>query len=106
MKLRCLILATLLLSACATEKELVPMGGSRADGIVRESFEFGAFQKPVVDWQQGAATAAQRCAAWGYSGAEAFGGHRTQCTAANAYGCVAWIVTIEYQCTGAAATSR
>jgi YecR-like lipoprotein len=103
MKALALVL-TLLLAGCATQKELVPTGGSRADGIVRESYEFGGFEKPVVDYQQGANLAAQRCAGWGYTGAQGFGGSRSQCEFFNAYGCVRWLVTVEYQCTGGTAS--
>ena len=36
-------------AACATAKELVPVGGSRADGTVQLAFDYGGFEKPVVD---------------------------------------------------------
>jgi hypothetical protein len=91
------------LAACATNKELVPTGGSRADGVVDLSFEFGGFEQPVVNRDQGLVAARARCAAWGYADAEPFGGEKRQCQFSNQYGCGRWLVTISYQCTGGAA---
>lgn len=92
-----------LLSACATDKSLVPTGGSKADGTVDLSYEFGMFEKPVVDMAAAQNAAKQRCAAWGYTEAEAFGGEKRQCQAFDGYGnCIRWFVTVTYQCTGGA----
>jgi len=93
-------LTLLALSSCATPMTPMPTGGDRAGGTVDMSFEVGAFQKPVIDWNQARETAKQRCAAWGYSDADAFGGQKTQCIASNAYGCLRETVTMTYQCTG------
>jgi hypothetical protein len=91
------------LSGCAVQKELIPTGGSRSDGTVELSYEFGMFETPKVDYQQGAQSAAQRCQAWGYTDAEPFGGGKTHCQALNGYGnCLRTLVTIQYQCIGAA----
>lgn len=99
------VLAAGLVSACATPIRPVATGGSRADATVDMSFEFGEFQRPVIDWDQVAADAAKRCASWGYSGAQAFGGANTRCAAPGAYaGCSRQIVTMTYQCTGDGAT--
>jgi len=76
-------------------------GGSRSDGIVRLSYEYGAFNKVHIDEATALETARERCHAWGYKEAEAFGGITRQCQASNMYGCVRWTVTKEYQCTGA-----
>ena len=92
--------ATVALSGCAVQKTLTPIGGSRSDGIVRMAFTVGMFEKPVVNGAQAAATARQRCAAWGYSDAEPFGGQTTQCINGTYQGCNQWQVTVEYQCTG------
>lgn len=90
-----------LMTGCAANKTLVPTGGSKADGTVDLSFEFGVFQKPVVDMVAAQASAKQRCAAWGYTEAEAFGGEKRQCQAFDGYGnCMRWFVTVTYQCTG------
>lgn len=68
-----LLVSTLVLSGCATQKQMVPMGGSKADGTVRMGFDYGLFEKPVLDKNQAIAAAEQRCKAWGYSGTEPFG---------------------------------
>lgn len=96
------VAVAVLLSGCAVHKEWVATGGSRSDGIVRLSYEVGEFEKPQLDEAQGIRVATQRCAVWGYSGAEPFGGHTRQC---NMFGgalnpCAQWMVTREYQCTG------
>jgi hypothetical protein len=96
-----LIALTVVLGGCAVQKMLIPTGGSRADGTVEMSYEFGLFEAPVVNLQQGAEAAKQRCAAWGYSGAEAFGGQRSQCQQRDGMGtCTRTLVTVPYQCTG------
>lgn len=95
------IIAALLSCSCATNKQLIPTGGSKADGTVTLSYEYGLFESPSVDMAQGNEAATQRCAAWGYTGAEAFGGYTTHCQAYNAYGnCLRSLVTVTYQCTG------
>lgn len=94
---------TIALSGCAVQKDLVPTGGSRSGGTVELSYEFGMFEQPQVDLQQGARSAAKRCQAWGYSDAEPFGGQKNQCQQFNGYGnCIHTLVTIQYQCIGAA----
>lgn len=96
-----LLAVVVLLASCATNKSLVPTGGSKADGTVDLSYEFGAFEKPVVDMVSAQRAAKQRCVAWGYSEAEAFGGEKRQCQAFDGYGtCTHWFVTVTYQCTG------
>ena len=100
MKSSLILVAALTLSACATTKTLVPTGGSRADGFVRLSYEYGMFERPIVDRDQAAHTATARCTAWGYSSAQDFGGDESTCIAVNGYGnCIGWRVTVVYQCT-------
>jgi hypothetical protein len=102
MKTMIIATAALALSGCAVQKEMVPTGGSRSDGTVELSYEFGMFETPKVDSAQGAATASQRCRAWGYTDAEAFGGSKSHCQAFNGYGnCLKTLVTVQYQCIGA-----
>jgi len=87
------------LVGCATQKELIPTGGSRSDGVVELSYEYGMFEKPEVDMDQGWAAATEACSAWGYSEARAFGGQTQECQAYNGYGnCVRALVTMKYQC--------
>jgi len=89
------------ISGCATQKVLQATGGSRSDGTVELSYEYGAFEQPQVQWEQGLATARQRCAAWGYPDAEAFGGQKSECNYRDLYGnCARWFVTVTYQCIG------
>jgi YecR-like lipoprotein len=95
-----------LLTGCAVEKQLIPTGGSRSDGTVKLSFEYGAFEVPKLDTTQALKLAQQRCAAWGYTGADPFGGGTKRCTFGNVYGCNRWVVTFEYQCTGTPTASK
>lgn len=90
-----------LLSGCAVTKNWEATGGSRADGVVRLSYEFGEMQKANLSEQQAIGLAAQRCRTWGYTGAEAFGGVTRRCAQPGGLGgCATWQVTKEYQCTG------
>ena len=89
------------LSACAAIKVPQATGGSKADGVVEMSYQYGAFEKPQVQWDQALVTATSGCKAWGYSSAEAFGGTTSQCQAYNGYGnCIRQHVTAKYQCVG------
>lgn len=97
-----MLLATIILlntSGCSVQKQLVPTGGSRSDGIVNMSFEYGLFETPQINAQQGLSSAKQRCLAWGYKDAEPFGGSTRSCTNFGRNGCTRWLVTVEYQCT-------
>jgi hypothetical protein len=95
-----LLASMFVLGGCATPMNYVATGGSRSDGTVKLSYQYGGFQQPVVDAQQGLDLAKSKCAAWGFTGAEAFGGEVRTCTAYNQYGCVQFLVTAEYQCLG------
>lgn len=95
--------AAMVLAACSTNKILTPTGGSRSDGTVEMSYQYGAFERPVIDFNSARVAAEQKCRAWGYSSAEPFGGERRQCQAPDPnIGCAAWFVSMTYQCTGAA----
>lgn len=75
-------------------------GGSRSDGVVRLSYQVKELQKAVLNEQQAIDLAIKRCSAWGYRGAEAFGGATRQCVQNGGFGgCAEWRVTKEYQCT-------
>ncbi len=99
-----LILTLLLASGCVTvPKDWAATGGSKADGVIRLSYEYAEFEQPQVDEQKGLALAAQRCSIWGYTGAEAFGGVTRMCNQTGGMsGCMKWFVTKEYQCTSGA----
>lgn len=90
-----------ILAGCATVSTMTATGGSRADGVVRLSYEVGMFDKVNIDEAEALRTAQARCQTWGYRDAEAFGGATRQCQSSGTYGCNMWLVTKEYQCTGA-----
>ena len=93
-----LFVVTLTIHGCAVQKQLVPTGGSRADGTVKLSYEYGLFEAPKLDAQQGLMAARERCASWGYKNAEPFGGSTQNCIRPTSNGCNRWFVSIEYQC--------
>ena len=101
-KLTLFCIVALLISGCASH---VPMnwqatGGSRGDGTVKLSIQYGYNKIPQLDENQAVSLAAKRCAAWGYTGAEAFGGITTLCNRYDPYlGCIDNFLTKEYQCT-------
>lgn len=101
------LVASAVIAGCATQETLVPTGGNRAGGTVNLSYEYGLFQKPVVNMDQAARSAARTCAAWGYSGAQPFGGQINKCEEFNGYGsCIRTRVTVRYQCTGNPSSSN
>jgi hypothetical protein len=106
-KLVCSLVSIAFLSGCAVQEQWAATGGSRADGTVQLSYEYGEFQEPEVDDAQGVELAASRCAAWGYTGSDPFGGVIRKCEAFGGYGnCLSWFVTKNYQCTGAPSSSN
>lgn len=89
------------LTACTTTKDWAATGGSKADGVIRLSYEMAEFETVQVNEYQAVHLATQRCASWGYTGAEAFGGTTRNCVQPGGFGgCARWAVTKEYQCTG------
>ena len=81
-----LLITTLFLFSCATVKILQPTGGSKADGTVTLSYQYGMFEKPEIDWADALNKAREKCGRWGYSDAEAFGGGTRVCLSVNGYG--------------------
>ncbi|UPT53231.1 hypothetical protein [Synechococcus phage Yong-L1-251] len=98
LKLIPIALAIALLSGCATPKTMQATGGSKSDGTVDMSYDFGAFEAPQVDMRAAARSATQRCQAWGYTNAEAFGGGLSQCISPGNGMCNMTRVTHTYQC--------
>lgn len=97
-------IAALLASGCATQKDWLVTGGSRADGVVSLSYERNEFQRPELDQAEADRLATQKCMAWGYKGAESFGSQRNDCLSRRGFGnCGTRRVTVEYQCTGSPA---
>lgn len=93
-------LVALSVSSCAVNVTPVATGGSKADGTVVISYEFGAFEQPIVNWEAAEADAKARCKAWGYKKASPFGGGNNVCVARNGYGnCIRMRVETTFQCT-------
>ena len=90
--------AIVAVAGCATVSQMAATGGSRADGIVKLSFEVGMFDRVQIDEAAAQKTAKRRCSVRGYNDAEAFGGVTRQCNQPSGYGCMRWFVTREYQC--------
>jgi len=95
-------LGLVVLCSCAKTVNIamVPTGGSRADGTVTLSYEYGANEKPQINMEQARASARERCKAWGYRDAQPFGGETRQCQAPSQYGCLRWFVSSTWQCLG------
>jgi hypothetical protein len=94
-----IVLLTALINGCAVQETLQATNGSKADGVVALSYDYSEFEVPDYNINQGLDVAKQRCAAWGYGGAEPFGGYTKQCTQRGGLlGCAHWFVTIKYQC--------
>lgn len=107
MKAAFVLAMTLALTGCAVQKDWSATGGSRSDGVVRLSYEVAEMEKAIVDEKQAVAIATRRCSAWGYTGAEAFGGATSQCVQAGQLSsCGNKRVTKEYQCTGQAPAAQ
>lgn len=103
MKFKKTILSTLLLmllTSCTTVKTIsVATGGNRADGIVELAYEYDSSRQPIVMKGKTEETAYEKCQAWGYSSAKAFGAAKVDCIQYNGYGsCLKQRVTIPYQC--------
>ena len=88
------------IAGCTTIKEWGATGGSRADGTVRLSYQYGLFEKPQVSAEQGTELARSKCMAWGYTDAQPFGAATEACNNYGDSGCTSWLVTAEYQCLG------
>jgi len=100
MKYITIIITAILISSCSVNKEMQATGGSKADGTIKLSYEYGSLEQPVIDEAAAVKTAVKRCKAWGYKNAEAFGGTTKSCSnrAGLVGGCNQWLVTKEYQC--------
>jgi len=103
-KILLFILVMVLTSGCAVRQistEWQATGGSRGDATVKLSYQYGYGAMPQLSEQQAISMAKKRCKAWGYTGAEAFGGIITVCNQRDPYlGCIDNFVTKEYQCIG------
>ena len=103
--LLCVALVTLGGCAKPVPKDWTPTSGSRADATVKMSYWYDPTSEiPQTNEQQALELAKKRCASWGYSDVEAFGGVMESCTQWVAgFGgpmCIKMVVTKEYQCIG------
>ena len=90
----------LVLTSCTSIKYLQIADGSKSDGTLTLVYEYGAFEKPVVQWDQAKQNATDKCKSWGYKGAEFFDVGVTNCIGYNGYGnCISWRVIYKCQCT-------
>jgi S1-C subfamily serine protease len=88
------------LSSCTSVKYLAISDGSRSDGTLTLMYEYGAFEKPVVQWEAAKKSAIEKCRSWGYYGAEFFDVGTSNCIGYNSYGnCLRWRVIYKCQCT-------
>jgi len=91
------------LSGCVTvPKSWQPIGGSKADGVVKIGYEILDVERTTTSEQQGLDTARSACSAWGYRNAQPFSLESRTC---NIYygrhgnsACKSWIVSRQYQC--------
>lgn len=92
----------ILAGGCAREvhKELVAVGGSKADGVVELGYDYDPeIEIPVTDPEQGKKTAQKRCEAWGYKDVEEFQKLTESCAYTGLYGvCRKVNAYIQYQC--------
>jgi hypothetical protein len=95
------VAGVIILAGCATVTRMAPTSGSRSDGIVKLSFEYGEFDRIEIDEASALQSARQRCAVWGYTDADPFEGYTRQCQRGGGLfgGCSHWFVTKDYQCT-------
>lgn len=83
----------------AVRKNYATTDGSRGDGTIDLSYEYGLNETPIVDKDQGDELAKKRCLGWGYTGAESFDSGLRNCIQGDGYNCITWRVTLKYQCT-------
>ena len=96
-----LIISTLLLSSCVVNQNPKLITGSKADGIITVSFEYGLGIDPdnwTEEWAKADKEAQQRCIYWGYSNVYKFDLTYRECIASNLYGCTRWREFVDYQC--------
>jgi hypothetical protein len=95
-----LLAVTSICAGCAADVYLTPSGGSRSAGTITMTTELGALRDPKFHFDDALQQAAQKCKAWGYSGAEAFGSVARRCVDTDPnMGCVTYRYSVEYQCT-------
>jgi len=91
------VIASLCITGCKlhTTKDWIPSGGSRSEALVELSYDYGIFESPIADSEQGLELAQSSCSAWGYLHAEPFGDATSECINEN---CTRVRVTSRYWC--------
>jgi len=96
-----LLLVMTALAGCSVKRDFYATGGSRADGVIDMAYDYKPNENIVTNKKQAYTIARSKCASWGYTDAEAFGGQTKICTSSSrSDGCAAWQVTVKYQCLG------
>lgn len=95
-----MVIAAVFSFGCSVTKEYSATGGSRSDGIMKLSYEFGQYEVPLTNEQQGLELARRKCKGWGYNDAESLGGITRNCNEVGLSQCKTWLITKEYQCLG------
>ncbi|ASD84972.1 hypothetical protein LB105_003392 [Salmonella enterica] len=86
-----------ILAGCAVS-ELSSTGGSRSDGIVVMSAEYGGFDYLDINTDKALSSAIRRCQSWGYRTAQPFDAGFSKCSDFSGFGCTKYIYSISYQC--------
>lgn len=89
-----------IIAGCAVDKNYYAIDGSRADGTVALAYDYGSFEEPVVNRQQGRELAKNKCVRWGYVDAEPFGGYSQACISPSKLGCDRVQIIEKFQCLG------
>lgn len=88
------------LAGCAQQPtEIFALDGSRSDGMVTVALQ-GTNPITVADMNKALTISSQRCAAWGYQGAEKFGSKFDRCTSSSSFGCTSSETVVRFQCIG------
>lgn len=91
-------------AGCATPVVPTVAGGSRADGIVVLTGDYGLWKKGEIQWGEALTDARAACKGWGYQDAKAFDRYQSRCTSDTPIGCANTRVMLRFQCTGPASS--
>ncbi|MDR1350055.1 MAG: YecR-like lipofamily protein [Zoogloeaceae bacterium] len=93
-----------LVGACTTPARKINWSlnnASRADGVITLATDYNSQQKAYFVPEEKNRLAVEKCAVWGYKGAQAFGQTQTSCLVVDRSGnCVRTRLTTKYQCVG------
>ncbi|HAT1683676.1 TPA: hypothetical protein I8Y21_004431 [Klebsiella oxytoca] len=89
--------ASCFLSGCAVT-DLSATGGSRADGTIVMSAEYGELDYLDINKNKALAAATKRCQSWGYNSAQSFDTGISKCSDFSGFGCTRYIYSLTYQC--------